>query len=171
MTIPPSPNPASPGPARLVTEHAAVVGRLCMALLGAQSEAEDALRETLLAALSRRDAAHGEGTPRAWLLAIARRNCARRLEARARERELPHSAIAAPSAPSTSADGPRAAARARQVLGEIRPSEREALALRFVAGLSFRELAEATGTDEASARKRVSRGLARGRALLGEEKS
>ena len=60
--------------------------------------------------------------------------------------------------------------RARRLLSEIRPSEREALVLRFAAELSFGELAEAAGIDEATARRRVSRGLARMRALLGEEK-
>jgi RNA polymerase sigma-70 factor (ECF subfamily) len=41
--------------------------------------------------------------------------------------------------------------------------------LRFEAGLSFRELAIACGVDEAAARKRVSRALARLREELGEE--
>jgi RNA polymerase sigma-70 factor (ECF subfamily) len=63
------------------------------------------------------------------------------------------------------------ARRARQLLDEIRPSEREALVLRFAAELSFRELGAACGIDEAAARKRVSRGLQRLRSLLNEDKS
>jgi RNA polymerase sigma-70 factor (ECF subfamily) len=62
------------------------------------------------------------------------------------------------------------AARARRLLGEIRPTEREALVLRFAADLSFREVGDACGIDEAAARKRVSRGLSRLRSLLGEDK-
>ena len=63
------------------------------------------------------------------------------------------------------------ARRARLLLGEIRPTEREALVLRYAAELSFREVAQACGIDEAAARKRVSRGLLRLRTLLGEDKS
>ncbi len=63
------------------------------------------------------------------------------------------------------------AARARKLLDEVRPTEREALVLRFAADLSFREVGQACGIDEAAARKRVSRGLLRLRSLLGEDKS
>src|SRR5690349_15955811 len=50
----------------LVAEHGLAIGRLCMALLGQQSEAEDALRETLCAALDGLEKFRGEGTLRAW---------------------------------------------------------------------------------------------------------
>ncbi len=155
--------------ALLIDQHARAIGRACMALLGSQSEAEDALQETLLAALEGLDGFRGDGTLRAWLLSVARRRCARRLEARARERELKQNLIA----PEAEAGGERLsmARRARQLLGEIRPTEREALVLRFAAELSFREVGQACGIDEAAARKRVSRGLARLRSLLGEDKS
>jgi RNA polymerase sigma-70 factor (ECF subfamily) len=61
------------------------------------------------------------------------------------------------------------AERARAALAKLKPSEREAVVLRFEAGLSFRELAIACGVDEAAARKRVSRALSRLREELGEE--
>jgi len=150
-----------------VSEHAAAIGRVCMALLGSQSEAQDALLETLRAALAERR----EDAPKAWLLAVARRNCARRLEARSREREIRSSLPSATGALPASAERPSMAQRARRLLDEIRPSEREALVLRFAGELSFRELGEATGIDEEMARKRTSRGLWRMRALLGEERS
>lgn len=153
----------------LVEAHAVPLGRACMALLGSQSEAEDALQETLLDALRGLEGFRGEGSMRAWLLAIARRRCARRLEARGRERQLAV-AVQAPSTPA-SAEELSLARRARSLLSEVRPSEREALVLRFESGLSFREVGEACGIDEAAARKRVSRGLSRLRALLAEDES
>jgi RNA polymerase sigma-70 factor (ECF subfamily) len=140
-----------------------------MALLGSQSEAEDAQQETLLAALEGLEKFRGEGSLRAWLLSVARRRCAKRFESRARERELEQN-LAAPEA-TAGAERLSMAARARRLLGEIRPTEREALVLRFAAELSFREVGEACGIDEAAARKRVSRGLQRLRSLLGEDKS
>ncbi|HKY41166.1 MAG TPA: RNA polymerase sigma factor [Polyangiaceae bacterium] len=153
----------------LVELHARAIGRTCMALLGSQSEAEDALQETLLAALDGLEAFRNEGTLRAWLLSVARRHCAKRLELRTRERDLrqslPSSAESAPVAERLSM-----ARRARRLLDEIRPTEREALVLRYAAELSFREVGQACGIDEATARKRVSRGLLRLRSLLGEKK-
>ena len=61
------------------------------------------------------------------------------------------------------------AERARAALEQIRPSEREAVVLRYAAELSFREVGEACGIDEAAARKRVSRALARLREALVKE--
>lgn len=155
----------------LVEEHAKAIGRACMALLGSQSEAEDVLQETLLAALDGLEAFRGDGTLRAWLLSVARRRCARRLEARGRERDLKQSLAAPGASAAASAERASMALRARQLLDEVRPTEREALVLRFAAELSFREVGQACGIDEAAARKRVSRGLARLRSLLGEDKS
>ena len=155
----------------LVQLHARAVGRVCMALLGSQSEAEDALQETLLAALNGLESFRNEGTLRAWLLSIARRACARRLEARSRERELRRSLPEPATDTANSAERQTMARRARRLLDDIRPSEREALVLRYAAELSYREVGQACGIDEATARKRVSRGLLRLRALLGEEKS
>jgi RNA polymerase sigma-70 factor, ECF subfamily len=153
----------------LIERHARALGRACMALLGSQSEAEDALQETLLAALDGLEKFRGEGSLRAWLLSIARRRCARRLSARTRERALEHE-LNAPEV-GQSAERVSLALRARRLLSEVRPTEREALVLRFGAELSFREVGEACGIDEAAARKRVSRGLSRLRSLLGEDES
>jgi RNA polymerase sigma-70 factor, ECF subfamily len=154
--------------ALLVEQHGGAIGRLCMALLGSQSEAEDALQETLIAALDGLERFRGDGTLRAWLSSVARRRCARRLEARSRERDLKQS-LATPET-AVSAERSSLARRARQLLEEVRPTEREALLLRFAAELSFREVGQACGIDEAAARKRVSRGLVRLRSLLGEDK-
>ena len=155
--------------ALLVEGHGQAIGRACMALLGSQSEAEDALQETLMAALDGLESFRGDGTLRAWLLSVARRRCAKRLEARTRERDV--KARLPDPGPALSAERVSMAARARRLLDEIRPTEREALVLRFAAELSFREVGQACGIDEAAARKRVSRGLARLRSLLGKDES
>ena len=158
--------------ALLLAQHGLAVGRLCMALLGRQSDAEDALQETLLAALDGLEKFRGEGTLRAWLFGIARRRCARQLSERARERDA-RQALGSAGVPVTTPGAERLsmARRARLLLDEIRPSEREALVLRFAGELSFREVAQICSIDEAAARKRVSRGLSRLRVLLGEDES
>jgi RNA polymerase sigma-70 factor (ECF subfamily) len=156
----------------LVAEHATAIGRLCHALLGSQSEAEDALQETLVAALDGLGQFRGEGSLRAWLSSIARRRCARQLTARSREQDAHHalSQVASESATPPS-ERSALARRARTLLAEIKPTEREALVLRFAGELSFREVGQACDIDEAAARKRVSRGLGRLRALMGEDES
>ena len=152
-------------------QHGAAIGRLCMALVGSQADAEDLTQETLLAAHDAFDSWRGEGSIRSWLFGIARRKCARHLENRTAGRaklELLRDEPPAPD-PADTASERQLAARARKALAEIRPSEREALILRYAAGLSFREVAAACGIDEAAARKRVSRAHARLRAELGAE--
>jgi RNA polymerase sigma-70 factor (ECF subfamily) len=57
----------------------------------------------------------------------------------------------------------------RDALEKLKPSEREALVLRYVADLSHREIAMACGLDEAAARKRISRALERMRSLVPSE--
>jgi len=152
-------------------QHGAAIGRLCMALVGSQADAEDLTQETLLAAHDAFDSWRGEGSIRSWLFGIARRKCARHLENRTAGRaklELLRDEPPAPD-PADTASERQLAERARKALAEIRPSEREALILRYAGGLSFREVAAACGIDEAAARKRVSRAHARLRAELDSE--
>lgn len=153
-------------------EHGAAIGRLCMALLGDQAEAEETVQETLIAAHDAMPAFRGEGTVRAWLFGIARRKCARKLEMRTRRRRrlaLVHDADPDAPAPDEVYEARRRALRVRAALETLRPSERDAVILRYQAGLGYREIGQACGIDEAAARKRVSRGLSRMRALLANE--
>jgi len=156
-------------------EHGAVIGRICMAMLGSQQDAEDVTQETLIDAYDGFGGWRRDGSLRAWLLAIARRKCARLIEKRTRrgaKLRLVHDADKAP----TSDDGAerqlmfkQRALKARAALESVRPSEREALLLRYGAGLSFREVGLACGIEEAAARKRVSRAVASLRETLREE--
>ena len=153
-----------------VREHGPAVGRLCMALLGSQPDAEEVLQETMLAAYAQMASWRGEGTVRAWLFGIARRQCARRFERGALERRhlrvVPDAAAGAAVSVGVSLDTMRRAEKVRAALTGLKPSEREALVLHYQGELSFREIAELCGIDEAAARKRASRGLARLRKTL-----
>lgn len=151
--------------ATLVQRHGAAVGRLCFALLGSQSDADDATQETYLEAHAALTSFRGDGSAKAFLFTIARRRCARRLERRGGA--PPTSDAAVPHRdPAELAELAQDGVRARALLEQIRPSEREALLLRYLGELSFREVADATGIDEAAARKRVSRALLHLRELM-----
>jgi RNA polymerase sigma-70 factor (ECF subfamily) len=142
-----------------------------MAFTGSQAESEELVQETLLAALDAFPSYRAEGSVRAWLFAIARRICGRHTETRSRRESrlrLVHDTRPRPDASELAVERERAE-RTRAALAKLKPSEREAVVMRYDAGLSFKELAVACGVDEAAARKRVSRALAKLRADLGEE--
>jgi RNA polymerase sigma-70 factor, ECF subfamily len=153
--------------------HAGSMGRLGMALLGDAAEAEEVLQESLVAAFHAMGSYRGEGSVRAWLLGIVRRQCARRLATRVRRERrlrLVHDANA-PGAPlpDEELERRRRGQRVRVALEELKPSDREALLLRYESGLSFAEIALLQSIDETAARKRTSRALARLRTLLTSE--
>ena len=151
--------------------HGAPLGRLCMAMLGSQAEAEECVQEVLLAAHDAFPGYRGEGSVRAFLFGIARRMCARRLEMRGRRERrlrLVHDADAPSSTPEGLLEARREAERVRDALEKLKPSERDAVVMRYQGGLEYRDIGAACGIDEAAARKRVSRGLARMKELLTE---
>ncbi len=162
----------------LCSQHyGAVLGRFCMAFLHDSTEAEDLAQDTLLTAHAAFDEFRGGGSVRAWLIGIARNKCLKHLETRRRRTsKLRLIAGGATEASSVQEDGAheltlsrQRAERARAALERMKPTERDALVLRYVAELSFREVAEACGIEEATARKRVSRALGRLRELVQED--
>ena len=151
--------------------HGPALGRLCMAMVGSQAEAQELAQEALLAAHDAFPNYRGEGTVRAFLFGIARRVCSRHVEMRSRrdtKLRLVHDAGRERADASDLLAAQQRAVRARGALDKLRPTEREAVVLRFQSDLSFREVASACGVDEATARKRVSRAIARLRETLGD---
>ncbi len=151
--------------------YGATVGRLCMALVGSQAEAEELAQETFVAAYRAFASYRGEGSVKAFVFGIARRICSRHVELRRRrdaKLRLVHNAGRADGDTSEMVALRQRATRVRTALEGLRPTERDAVVLRYQGELSFREVAEAIGVDEAIARKRVSRAIARLRASLGD---
>lgn len=145
------------------------IGRLCMALLGSQAEADECAQEVFVAAYRALPNYRNEGSLRAFLFGIARRQCAKRLELRTRDERhlrLVYDAGALEHTPELSLETRQRAEHVRRALANLRPSERDAVAMRYQGGLDYRSIAEACGIDEAAARKRVSRGLVRMKELL-----
>ena len=156
--------------ARCARAYSAPLGRLCMALTGSQAEAEELTQETLIAAYDGFPQFRFEGSVRSWLFGIARRICGRHNEMKNRRQarlRLVHDTGRGVDAGELHLERERAI-RARNALADLKPSEREAVVLRYDGGLSFREVAAACGVDEAAARKRVSRALSRLREALAD---
>ncbi len=152
-------------------QHGAAIGRLCMALTGSSSEADDLTQESLLDAHAGFAGYRAEGSLRAWLLTIARRKCARHIEKSSRQRSRLRLVVDASRTDTTEelVVLRQRAEKARAMLEQVRPSEREALWLRYGSELSFREVGQACGIEEAAARKRVSRALCKLRDVAGSK--
>jgi RNA polymerase sigma-70 factor (ECF subfamily) len=153
--------------------HGVSIGRLCMAMVALQVDADDLTQETLLTAHQGFAEFRQEGSVRAWLLGIARNKCLQHLEKHRRRGarlRLVTAGNAALEEPSPDPVGVRSRAeQARALLLQVRPSDRDALLLRYAGELSFKEVAAACGIAEAAARKRVSRALSALRSAVGKE--
>jgi RNA polymerase sigma factor (sigma-70 family) len=147
----------------VVEQHGRAVLRFCASRVG-PDRAEDVFQETMIAALRAYDEVRDPEALRAWLYAIASRKAVDAHRARARTPEPV--ADLEPGATDGELDVPDVAIwRKVRVLP---PKQREAVALRFIADLSHREIAEAMGTSEAAARRNVYEGLERLRASSGD---
>jgi RNA polymerase sigma factor (sigma-70 family) len=127
------------------------------------NDAEDCFQETFLAALRAYPRADGRN-PRAWVLTIARRKAIDHHRARSRRPEPV--ADPQPVGADAAIDGLGGGEIWEQV-AELSAGQRAALALRFAADLSYREVGTALGTTEAAARRRVHDGLETLRDRLG----
>jgi RNA polymerase sigma-70 factor (ECF subfamily) len=148
--------------------HGTILGRLCMALLSSQADADEATQETLLRAHRGMATYRAEGSIKAWLCGIARHVCAHMLETQRKHRELLEVVPATDEARDVFVQRRRSRA-VRDALAKLKPSEREALVLRYVADLSHREIAAACNLDEPTARKRISRALAKLRTVMPDQ--
>mgnify|MGYP000849102266 CR=1 FL=1 len=139
------------GRGSVLAEHAALLGRVCMALLGDAARVEDVL---VLVAGQAKEREKPEGVDaRVWLLGLVRAACATQLS------KMPPRSLG-DDAPLTSRMEPAKDARAaRARLAELKPSERDAVVLFVVGGLRPEGVATACGIDVETARARISRGI------------
>jgi RNA polymerase sigma-70 factor (ECF subfamily) len=130
--------------------------------LGNHEAAEDAVQDTLLRAYRALPSFNGDLRLRAWLHRILTNVCHDESNRRRRQTGLIEKLEAQPVLlapdPIEEAVLHDTVRVMNEALAELPESYREALVLRYVDGLSFREVAEATGVSEENARARVHRG-------------
>lgn len=151
---------------RFLEAHGRPVLAFLRAMVG-EHDAEDCFQETMIAALRGYDAMDG-AHPRAWVMTIARRKAIDHHRARARRAE-PRSDLPEPASPE-----PRTAlgdldGEVWAGVAELSEARREAVALRFAADLSYREIAVALDCSEPAARRRVADGLEQLRRTIDRE--
>ncbi|HSI99972.1 MAG TPA: sigma-70 family RNA polymerase sigma factor [Patescibacteria group bacterium] len=142
-------------------------------LLGDHHDAEDATERTFLAALDAIERFRDEGaTFRSWLFRIAHNQIANALRSRARRRAAPLDAVAEPVAdadPAREAGAADDARRVRGALAELSEDRRQVIVLRFVDGLSAREIGAVLGRSEGAVRVLQHRALRELAGILGAE--
>ena len=140
----------------VVELHGPAVLRFCAAQAG-RERAEDCFQETMLAALRAYAELRDPAAIRSWLFSIAARKAVDAHRARAR---FPEPVADLEQAAGAVEPSPGDGGLWRDVRA-LPPKQREAVALRYVADLSHREIAGVMGTSEAAARRNVFEGLAR----------
>jgi RNA polymerase sigma factor (sigma-70 family) len=148
----------------VVVEHGPVVMRVCRALLG-PVDAEDAWSETFLSAMQAYPQLRPGSDVRAWLVTIAHRKAIDQLRGAARRPDPtePLPERAAHDKPSDTwpvePDEHLLAA-----LAALPFKQRSAVVYRYLADLSYAEIAVLLGSSEAAARRSASDGIAKLRA-------
>jgi RNA polymerase sigma factor (sigma-70 family) len=152
---------------RFLDQHREPVLAFLRALVG-PVEADDCFQETFLAAMrgyERMDGRH----PRAWVMTIARSKAIDHHRARSRRPE-PRDELGDVSAPDAGGGGVGDLDGAVwSAVAGLSESQREAVALRYAADLSYREIAQALECSEEAARRRVADGLSALRKTLDRE--
>jgi RNA polymerase sigma-70 factor (ECF subfamily) len=137
-------------------------------LVGTPQDAEDAVQEACVRALTFFDGFHGEDG-RAWLLAIVRNTCYDWL--RKRSRLVPLDEIDAPpdGGPGPEAQQLREADRilVRRSIESLPAEYREVIVLREMEGMSYKEIARVIDTPIGTVMSRLARGRKRLEQLLG----
>jgi RNA polymerase sigma factor (sigma-70 family) len=142
----------------LIDAHGRAVRRFLVASVGPH-DADDCWQETFLSALRAYPQLHHTTNLRGWLLTIAHRKAIDHVRARVR-RPVPV-AEPAPEAPGAADGSPTDRDPVWQHVAGLPPKQRAAVALRFLGDLSHAEIAAATDTSEAAARRNLHEGLER----------
>lgn len=149
---------------RLMAEqYSGPVKRFCASMVGSLSEAEELMQETYIDAWKAMPRYRAESNVRAWLYGIARRVCIRHLRKRDRRAGLWQRWFGAGEDPVPASDPSvdlDERALLRQGLAELQPELRQAVLLQYQVGMEGPEMAQALGVKPATARKRVSLGIA-----------
>ncbi len=149
--------------AQVARRHGPSILRLCLAILGSDADAKDAMQETLLLAYRRASTFQPElGAVRAWLLGIARHEAWRVRRPQAHQSEEPLAELGLRA--GWSSDGPeQLLARAQDAealawaIAALEPKDREVLVLRDVEGQSGEQAAAMLGLDLAGMKSRLHR--------------
>lgn len=141
------------------------VRRIGRAITGADADADDVLQDAFLAAWRARETLRDDGSPRAWVFAIARNAARRRAHRATREPATDADALLRLGVDAGwGAEDPEAVLgrvedreSLRRAMDALSPDDREVLALRDLEGVSGEACAEALGISLEAMKSRLHR--------------
>ncbi len=149
----------------LFDRHGGRVLGLLLRMLGGSGEAEEVLQEVFLQAWTRAASFRADkGSPRGWLMVIARSRALDRLRASRAARRRDEEALAetplveAPAA-ETDLERQELGARMRHLLAELPPEQRQAIVLAFFSGLTHSQVAARLGLPLGTVKSRILMGM------------
>lgn len=143
----------------LSEQHMASFYRMACSILGSPADAEDAVQQTLLLAWSHRASAR-PGRERAWMMRILVNECYTLLRRRRRTVPLEEAVLPAPEAPDNGL---------QEALRALPESLRTPLLLKYMEGMTEKEVAAAMGLPVSSVKNRLFRARKRLSQQLAEE--
>jgi RNA polymerase sigma-70 factor (ECF subfamily) len=164
--------PLPPPFEELLRRHEREILRYLLRLSGDREAAADLFQETWLRAYRAYPRLKPDSDARAWLYAIAVNLCRNRARDGARRRrvivgERQNAEESAGAARATSDNDGFAAIHLRELLAKLPARQREAVQLRYFAGLEYAEIAAIMGSSAASARANVSQAMKKLQAMRG----
>lgn len=142
--------------ATFLQSHHDVVRRVLVTYVG-PDEADDCLQETFIKALRAYPDVDDRGDLRAWVLTIARRTAIDALRARARRADP----VADPEPPAGDGIPEPGDPGLWRAVRALPARQREAVTLRFVGDMGYREIGAAMGCSEEAARRSAFEGIRR----------
>lgn len=147
---------------KLVRRYASPLLTFIQRMLGDRHRAEELFQETFLRVWTKRRQYKLTNTFRGWLFTIAANACRddfRRAKPTFRD-DLDPTASADDDDPTATAMRSETAAMVAESVSQLPAVQRAVVVLRVWNGLSYAEIADITGTEEATARSNMHRGLA-----------
>ncbi len=149
---------------QLVRRHTPRMYRVALRVLGAPSDAEDAVQDAWIAAWRALPGYRGDAAPATWLYRVVTNTALGHLR---RQRptvgfdqaDFAHVVDTGPG-PEATAVGSADATAVHRALTRLQPAQRAAVVLREFEGLSYEEVAEVLDTTVAAVRSRLHRGRA-----------
>ncbi|MEO5840561.1 MAG: sigma-70 family RNA polymerase sigma factor [Acidimicrobiales bacterium] len=140
----------------IVTEHGAVVLRVCRSMLSSV-DADDAWSETFVAALRAYPGLRADSNIRGWLVTIAYRKALDQIRAKTR---APQPTASLPETLSSDDSLPGIDADLRAALLALPEKQRGAVIYHYLADLPYAAVAPLLETNEAAARRSAADGIA-----------
>lgn len=146
---------------RIIAAHHEDMRRVCLAIAGDQTIADEATQAAWLIAWRKIGKVQGPAQLRPWLVSIAANEAKQLMRKRRRRAMLEMTADAASNAGGGDPANGASAVDLRAAMARLDPDDSALLAMRYVAGFDSNELGVATGRTPAATRQRLKRLLDR----------